>query len=332
MGYNTGSHIHGSGFVHIPDFSVPILIKVRINMKLFDYFNTDFQGRCLTFCIETDTQYGSLQGKKYYDFIAGCTFFSFYVPQKLDKKFIIKLLEGFDGKHTQPVFTIQRKISLPSDDVMAGDSIHFEQDEIKMKNLSESDLFYEKMSSLQFTGRIYFYLEHSLSESDILEIVDYGKSLNARIKFRTNEYARIRDTFKNPKAFISHDSKDKNNIVRDIANYLRGRLCPIWYDEYSLTPGDSLVKQINIGLEKCPSCLMILSKNFIKNTSWASAEFEAIVNAQISTNNKKIIPIWYDVTASEVREFNSYIAGKVAIQYDLNNPDASLQKIYDCIN
>jgi len=50
-------------------------------------------------------------------------------------------------------------------------------------------------------------------------------------------------------AFISHDSEDKD-IARCIAINLRKRICPVWYDEFSLKVGDNLRVSIEKGLKK----------------------------------------------------------------------------------
>lgn len=51
-----------------------------------------------------------------------------------------------------------------------------------------------------------------------------------------------------PLAFISHDSNDKDSLVRELALELDKQLCPVWYDEFSLEIGDSLIENIEKGL------------------------------------------------------------------------------------
>ena len=307
-----------------------------VNMSLFDYFTTNFTNNRVTFEIQTEKEYNNLDGRMHYDFNAGCRFLSFYIPITVDKEFIKFLLDGIRGVpqnsgSIRSPFIIKKRLSLPTEEHLCGDSIKFGEYEIGMKNLSESDDFFENMESLQFSGRIYFYMEAAISNEDMIDIMNYGKKFNFRIKFRTKEYAKLANTFKIPRAFISHDSKDKDSIVRNLADYLNKAWCPVWYDEYSLSPGDSLVDKINEGLKKCEFCIIILSKNFIKNKRWANAEFDSIVSQQIRNGTKKIIPIWYDVTEDEVSQFNLYICNIVGIPFDKSNPDKSMKKIHDAI-
>lgn len=51
--------------------------------------------------------------------------------------------------------------------------------------------------------------------------------------------------------FISHASEDKELLVRELAIALRNLGLRVWYDEFTLKPGDSLYESIDRGLESC---------------------------------------------------------------------------------
>lgn len=299
-------------------------------MKLIDYFNTDYLLNRVSFKIESVEMFGKLKGKMFYDFNAGCRFLSFYVEDKWNKEFYIAFIDGLRD-NSLSIFHVSKEITLPPDEVAVGDYFMIGEKGLKFKNYSESEGFFEEMDSLQFSGRVYFYVECPLEDEELIEIMNYGKEFNYRIKFRTPKYAEIANAFKMPKAFISHDSRDKVPVVETIVKFLNNRWCPVWYDKYSLTPGDSLVKQINQGLTKAPKCLMVISKNYIANKGWASGEFESVVNEQITNDLQKIIPIWLDVEREEVAKFNSYLANRVAIIWNSSNPLESLERIYNVV-
>ncbi len=65
--------------------------------------------------------------------------------------------------------------------------------------------------------------------------------------------------------FISHDSHDKEEVASKIAIELTRRVCPVWYDEFSLKVGDSLRESIEKGLKECKKCILILSPSFLTN-------------------------------------------------------------------
>ena len=59
--------------------------------------------------------------------------------------------------------------------------------------------------------------------------------------------------------FISHASDDKDLFVRPLAHALKAHGLKVWYDEFSLRPGDSLRRSIDRGLAECIAGLVVLS-------------------------------------------------------------------------
>lgn len=66
-------------------------------------------------------------------------------------------------------------------------------------------------------------------------------------------------------AFISHDSKDKDDLARPLADKLRGMLCPVWHDEYSFRVVKVLGESIDKDLTKARKCILLLSPNLLAN-------------------------------------------------------------------
>ena len=97
------------------------------------------------------------------------------------------------------------------------------------------------------------------------------------LSIRDREYARKRSASEKPLAFISHDSRDKDGLLRQLAHEMVRLLCPVWYDEYSLKVGDSRLRaNIEKGLKEARKCIIILSPNFLSNEGWSKAEFDSI--------------------------------------------------------
>ena len=65
-------------------------------------------------------------------------------------------------------------------------------------------------------------------------------------------------------AFICHASEDKDIFVRHLANTLIRISMNVFYDEYSIKPGDSLIGAIGSGLRTAKWFIVILSPNFFK--------------------------------------------------------------------
>jgi hypothetical protein len=96
------------------------------------------------------------------------------------------------------------------------------------------------------------------------------------LKSRDFEIARSRH--QKPMAFISHDSRDKHDLVRALAMELSKRMCPVWYDEYSLEVGDR--SSIEKGIKEARKCILVLSPAFISNGGWGKAEVDSISPAR----------------------------------------------------
>lgn len=110
--------------------------------------------------------------------------------------------------------------------------------------------------------------------------------------------------------FISHASEDKSSIVRDLANALVGEGLSVWYDEFELRIGDSLRRKIDLGLANSRVGLVVLSKSFMRK-GWTNYELDGIVTRSV-TGEQVMLPIWHEVTKSEVLAYSPSIADKVA--------------------
>lgn len=90
------------------------------------------------------------------------------------------------------------------------------------------------------------------------------------------------------KLFLSHASEDKDDFVRPLAEVLR-RNYEVWYDEYELTLGDSLLQKINQGLAACDFGIVVLSHAFFSK-KWPQAELDGLFALE-TTTRKLILPI-----------------------------------------
>ena len=118
--------------------------------------------------------------------------------------------------------------------------------------------------------------------------------------------------------FISHASEDKDYLVRILAKQLVDIYkVSVWYDEYSLEYGDSLIESIENGLKNSRYGIVVLSKNFFKK-SYTKHEFNGLKTKELLLNKKVIIPIWYDITKQEVFEYSTTLADKFAIYTNKN--------------
>jgi len=88
-----------------------------------------------------------------------------------------------------------------------------------------------------------------------------------------------------PDFFICHASEDKDQVVRQLATYLSNAGASVWYDEFALTLGDSLRKNINKALATARYGLVILSPSVFKK-EWPEREFSGLVAREIAERRK----------------------------------------------
>lgn len=106
--------------------------------------------------------------------------------------------------------------------------------------------------------------------------------------------------------FISHASEDKDVIVRPLAIIFERLSVRVWYDEFSLQLGDSLTTSIDKGLQESRYGVVVLSKAFLSKR-WPEYEYRSLMTREID-GERVILPLWYDVTKEEVKNFSLYLA------------------------
>lgn len=112
-------------------------------------------------------------------------------------------------------------------------------------------------------------------------------------------------------AFISHATEDKEDLVRPLAEQLRGAGFQIWYDEFQLRVGDSLRRSIDRGLAASRFGIVVLSPAFFAK-NWPQYELDGLV-AREQTAGKVILPLWHKVSKNEVLGYSPSLADKLAL-------------------
>jgi arsenate reductase-like glutaredoxin family protein len=110
--------------------------------------------------------------------------------------------------------------------------------------------------------------------------------------------------------FICHATEDKEEFVRPLANSLRLYGLKVWYDEFTLTVGDSLRRSIDKGLVNSCYGIVVISPSFFSK-DWPQKELDGL--AALEVNGRKVIlPIWYQIDVTGVRKYSPTLADRVA--------------------
>jgi hypothetical protein len=169
---------------------------------------------------------------------------------------------------------------------------------------------------LVFTGRIFIYSEDEISEENKTAIISDAKKVGHSVIIRTENYAKEREKWEIPLAFISHNSRDKKQLAEPLAIALQSISCSVWYDEYSLKVGDSLREGIEKGLRECKKCIFLITPNFLVNGGWTKREYDSIFTRELIEDRKLILPVWHGVTKQEVYQYSPILADRVAVVWD----------------
>jgi hypothetical protein len=166
---------------------------------------------------------------------------------------------------------------------------------------------------LPFSGRVYLYLDEEFPSHLRPRLSDLAGTASLKLTIRGPRYAEERSVQEGPLGFISHDSRDKNEIARTIANRLLTMQCSVWYDEFSLNVGDSIKGNIEQGLKLCGKCILILTPNFLSKGGWPKREYEMVFTRELIEDKKLILPVWHGVTVREVYEYSPILPDRVAV-------------------
>jgi hypothetical protein len=114
-------------------------------------------------------------------------------------------------------------------------------------------------------------------------------------------------------AFISHASEDKAALVRPLAERLRTYAARIWYDEFELRPGDSLVAKIDRGLAESNYGILVISPAFLTKP-WPEYERQGLTARDVIAEGQILVPVWHNVDVDEVSTFSPTLAQRFALK------------------
>jgi hypothetical protein len=268
---------------------------------LREYFDTDFK----TMSVHADWQAADQSGNNkvvvrariHQDFDANARYWSFFIPDATD--LLANVAAVLNSNETG------RCVLSP-----AGDVAHVE---VGFASYSER----VTSETLKFTGRVFLYIDKLLPVDVRRQITEHGRAKGLHVVVRDTEFASERSRMEKPLAFISHDSRDKDTLVRALVVEIAKHMCPVWYDEYSLKVGDSLRGSIEKGLKETKKCVVILSPNFLSNSGWGKAELDSIYTREIIERGNVMLPVWHNVDAKQVYEYSPRLADKVGLNSSL---------------
>jgi hypothetical protein len=89
--------------------------------------------------------------------------------------------------------------------------------------------------------------------------------------------------------FLSHSSMDGEK-AQNIAEALKALKYPVWYSEWAIEPGQSIVEKINEALDRNDTLIVLLSKHSVAS-EWVKRELNTALMSQLSGEAVTVLPI-----------------------------------------
>ncbi|PHQ94423.1 MAG: hypothetical protein COB40_12170 [Marinosulfonomonas sp.] len=295
---------------------------------LRQYFDTDFSNATkLTGTVEYEGQ--NIEAKICYDFVGGVAFFACYIPRNGKINILLSaLLEKFANGSTQINF--DGHVGLPEGKSFPGEIYVDNGKTFNLKARISGDNEWVSIHEFERVKRIFIYTETMPIKKCTDRLRSNANEKGVKILFRSKKYVETRTRNEVPFAFLSHDSRDKE-IAREIATYLQNRMCPVWYDEFSLAVGDHLRDSIEQGLKDSKKCVLLLSKNFLSNSGWTKKEFDSVFTRELVEEKKLILPVWLNVSQKEVFEYSPSLANVYALNWSELGKEKVCEKLHRAI-
>lgn len=112
--------------------------------------------------------------------------------------------------------------------------------------------------------------------------------------------------------FISHAGEDREAVARPLAEELQRRGHSVWFSDYELTLGDSLLQKISRGLVESRYGVVVLSHSFFAKP-WPQTELEGLAARAIVEGRKVILPVWHNITHAEIAKYSPPLADRLGI-------------------
>jgi len=147
------------------------------------------------------------------------------------------------------------------------------------------------------------HLSHNVIASEFVTTVADSKVKKTAAGRGRNAYGRrVRQT----RSVHKHDW----DVFLSHAQALKNQGLTVWFDEMTLTVGDSLRRNIDRGLAQSKYGIVIISPNFLTK-QWPQRELDGLT-AREDEGRKIILPVWHNVDAQIIQRYSPTLADRLA--------------------
>ena len=130
-----------------------------------------------------------------------------------------------------------------------------------------------------------------------------GKNYEEAYKFGQNAI-QFGNSFRKNTVFICHSHKDKLFHAEPLAKDLKKHGIEVWYDSWSILPGDSLIQKISSGIRESDCFIVLLTPNSI-DSNWVNFELGQAFDRRKQEGIRIIPIIWGECNVPDfLKSFN----------------------------
>lgn len=130
--------------------------------------------------------------------------------------------------------------------------------------------------------------------------------------------------------FICHASEDKKSVARPLAMKLKKMGLEVWYDEFEIVWGNSLMKSIDKGLKNSQYGIVILSPSFFKK-QWPQKELGGLHSLSMAKDKDMILPLLHNLTHEKLTELSPLLSDILYKKWD-EGPDNISKEVKKLVN
>lgn len=168
--------------------------------------------------------------------------------------------------------------------------------EFRVELRAISNHFLEVLTNFARKSNCVLVSMHSLDVVDPLRqsvLLHLARSAGAnRVLDLLNDSNESVSMTKRPQVFLSHSSLDKV-FVGQLAADLKSNKIPVWFDQWELKVGDSLIEKIEDGINGSGWLAVVLSRNSAES-AWVKKELKAAEMRELRDKKVFVLPIVID--------------------------------------
>ncbi|WP_313551697.1 toll/interleukin-1 receptor domain-containing protein [Pseudomonas sp.] len=122
-------------------------------------------------------------------------------------------------------------------------------------------------------------------------------------------------------SFLSYARIDGSQVAHELRGYLDDLGVVVWFDEIAIIPGRSQSLQMDAGLRKARTGIVLLTPAYLTGRFWTERELGVLLN------KPTLIPVLHNVTFNDVREYSGILPDLAGFTTEQDSISDIAQKI-----